>query len=160
MTFPEVSKSVELVYSPHFFQANTNALFASDPRRSMSPLLPSPLTAPSLPLPSGRALTFTGEHKDWLECAPRIPGRLKHCVGLRWRKTRFITVAAVVKQSFEEHNPQLYLALAMLCKRSALVTVKNTEVNNGPEAWRGLNATYDSNNKGRQRVRMQCLLQP
>ena len=36
--------------------------------------------------------------------------------------------------------------------------MKNTEVNNGLEAWRGLNATYDSN-KGRQRVRMQYLLQ-
>ena len=41
-----------------------------------------------------------------------------------------------------------------------MVTVKNTEVNNGFAAWRGLNATYDSNNKGRQRVRMQYLLQP
>ena len=39
------------------------------------------------------------------------------------------------------------------------MTVKNTEVNNGLEAWRGLNATYDSNNQGRQRVRMQYLLQ-
>ena len=40
------------------------------------------------------------------------------------------------------------------------MTVKNTEVNTGLEAWRGLNATYDSNNKGRQRERMQYLLQP
>ena len=38
--------------------------------------------------------------------------------------------------------------------------MKNTEVNNGLEAWRGLNATYDSNNKGRERVRIQFLLQP
>ena len=58
-----------------------------------------------------------------------------------------ITAAAMVKQSFEEHNPRLYLALALLCKASALVTVKNTEVNNGLEAWRGLNASYDSDNK-------------
>ena len=71
-----------------------------------------------------------------------------------------ITAAAVTQQSFDEHNTQLYLALALLCKGSALVTVKSTEVNNGLEAWRGLNATYDSNNKGRQRVRMQYLLQP
>ena len=49
-----------------------------------------------------------------------------------------ITAAAVVEQSFEEHNLQLYLALALLCKGCALVTVKNTEVNNGLEAWRGL----------------------
>ena len=39
------------------------------------------------------------------------------------------------------------------------MTVNNTEVNSGLEAWRGLNATYDSNKKGRQRVRMQYLLQ-
>ena len=71
-----------------------------------------------------------------------------------------ITAAAVVQQSFEEHKAQLYVALALLCKGSALVTVKNTEVSNGLEAWRGLNATYDSNNKGRQRVLMQYLLQP
>ena len=47
--------------------------------------------------------------------------------------------AAAIAQSFDEHNTQLYLALALLCKGGALVTVKNTEVNNGLEAWRGLN---------------------
>ena len=52
-----------------------------------------------------------------------------------------ITVAAVVKQSFEGHNRQRYLASALPCNGSALVTVKNTEVNSGLEAWRGLNAT-------------------
>ena len=36
-----------------------------------------------------------------------------------------------------------------MCKESAKVKVKSTEVNNGLEAWRGLNATYDSNNQGR-----------
>ena len=71
-----------------------------------------------------------------------------------------ITAAAVVKRSFDDHNPQLYLALALLCKGSALMTVKSTEVNNGLLAWRGLNSTYDSNKKGRQRVRVQLLLQP
>ena len=35
-----------------------------------------------------------------------------------------IRAAAVVQQSFEEHNAQLYLALGLLCKGSALVTVK------------------------------------
>ena len=34
------------------------------------------------------------------------------------------------------------------------------EVNNALDALRSLNATYDSNNKGRQRVRMQYRLQP
>ena len=63
-------------------------------------------------------------------------------------------------QSFEDHNLHLYLALALLCKGSALVTVTSTEVNNGLEVRRGLNDAYDSSNKGRQRVRMQYLLQP
>ena len=65
------------------------------------------------------------------------------------RSTALGCDAAVVKQSLEDHNPRLYLALALLCKGCALVSVKNTEVNNGLEAWRGLNATY----KGRPRVR-------
>ena len=39
---------------------------------------------------------------------------------------RKITAAAVTQQSFDEHNAQLYLALALLCKGGALVTVKNT----------------------------------
>ena len=62
---------------------------------------------------------------------------------LRWAAMQDdkITAAAVVRQSFDEHIAQLYLALALLCKGSAWVTVKNTEVNNGLEAWRGLNAT-------------------
>ena len=40
------------------------------------------------------------------------------------------TVVAVVKQSFEEHIAQLYCASALLCKGSALVTVKNIEYSN------------------------------
>ena len=55
-----------------------------------------------------------------------------------------ITAAAVAQQSCEEHSGQLYLALALLCKGSALETVKHIEVNNGLEAWRGLNATNDT----------------
>ena len=86
----------------------------------------------------------------------------KSIEALRWAAMQYakITAAAVVQQSFEEYTAQLYLALVLLCKGSALVTVKSTEVSNGLEALRGLNATYDSNNKGRQRVRMQYLLQP
>ena len=71
-----------------------------------------------------------------------------------------ITAAAVKTQSFLDHNPQLCFALVLLCKGSAVVAVKNTEVSSGLDAWRGLNATYDGNNKGRQRVRMQHLIQP
>ena len=47
-----------------------------------------------------------------------------------------IRAAAVTQQSSDEHNPQLYVALALLCKGGALVTAKNTEVNNGLEACR------------------------
>ena len=42
-----------------------------------------------------------------------------------------ITAAVITQQSFDEHNAQLYVALALLGKGGALVTVKNTEVNNG-----------------------------
>ena len=114
----------------------------------------------------GKAPTFTGEHKDWREWSFQFTAYMgsanpKSTEALRWAAMGEdkITAAAVVTQSFEEHNPQLYLALALLCRGSALVTVKKTEINNGLEAWRGLNATYDSNNQGRQRVRMQYLLQ-
>ena len=59
------------------------------------------------------------------------------------------------------HRRQLYVALALLCRGSALVTVTtNTEVNNGLEALRGLNAAYGSDNKGLPRIRIQHQLQP
>ena len=106
----------------------------------------------------GKAPTFTGERKDWLEWSFQFIACMRSANPKSIEALR--RAAMVVKQSFEEHNHQLYLALALLCRGSALVTVKNTEVNNGLEAWRGLNATYDSNSKGRQRVRMQYLLQP
>ena len=63
-----------------------------------------------------------------------------------------VTAMATIEQSLEEHDRQLYLALALLCKGSVLVTVKNTEVNNGLEAWQAWNAAYNSNNRGRQRA--------
>ena len=80
---------------------------------------------------------------------------------LRWAamKENQITATAVRTQGFEEHDPQLYSAFAPMCTESALVKVKSIEVNNGLEAWHELNATYDSNNQDRQRVRMQCLSQ-
>ena len=109
----------------------------------------------------GKAPTFTGEHKDWPEWSSQFTADMglansKSIEAMRWSAMEEdkITGAAVAQQSFEEHNAQLYVALALLCKGSALVTVKNTEVNSGLEAWQGLNATYDSNNKGRQRVRI------
>ena len=114
-----------------------------------------------------KAPSVTGEHKAW----PKWPFQLTAHMGsvspksieaLRWAAMADdkITAAAVVQQNFEEHNAQLYLALALLCKGSAVVPGKSIEVNNGLEACRGLAATYDSNNEGRQRVRMRYLLQP
>ena len=109
----------------------------------------------------GKAPTFTGEHKDWPEWFTAYMGSAnpKSIEALRWAAMQDakITAAAVVQQSCEEDNAQLNLALALPCKGSALETVKNTEVNNAVEAWQGLNATYDMNNKGRQRVRVQYL---
>ena len=55
---------------------------------------------------------------------------------------------------------QIYFGLAMLCKGAALTTVKNVTGSNGLDAWRALCALYDPGSRGRQRVRMQQLLQP
>ena len=95
-----------------------------------------------------KAPTFTSEHKDWLEWSFQFTTYMGSAT-LRWSamKADKNTSAAMAKQSFEEHDPLLYCALELLCKGSALVTVKNTEVNSGLEAWRGLNATCYSNDK-------------
>ena len=115
----------------------------------------------------GEALSFIGEHRDWPEWSFQFtvymgsanPKSIEALRSAAMQDAK-ITAAAVVQQSIEEHNAQRYLALALLCKGSALVSVKDTEANNEFEAWRALNATFDSNNKGCQRVRMQYLLQP
>ena len=97
----------------------------------------------------GKAPTFIGEHKDWSEWSFQLTANMgsanpKSIEALRWAamKEDKITVAAVVKQSFEDQNPQLNLAFTLLCKGSAQVTVKNTEVNNGLEAWGGRSERY------------------
>ena len=71
----------------------------------------------------------------------------KSIEALRWAATEENPnkAAAARTQSFEDHNHQLCLALALLCKESVLETMKHT---------------YDSTNKERQRVRTQYLLQP
>ena len=61
---------------------------------------------------------------------------------------------------YVEMSTQLYFGLAKLCKGAALTTVKNVSGNNGLRAWRALCALYDPGSRGRQRVRMQQLLQP
>ena len=81
----------------------------------------------------GKAPTLTGEQKDWPERSFQITAFMgsanpKSIEALRWAAMEEdkITAAAVVKQSFEDHNPQLCLALTLLCEGSALVTVQNT----------------------------------
>ena len=106
----------------------------------------------------GKAPMFTREHKNWPEWSFQLIAYMgssnpKSIEAMRWAAMEDDKITAA---SFNEHNAQLYLALALLCKGNASVTKKNTEVNNG-EAWRGLNAMYDNNNKSRQRVRMQYL---
>ena len=46
----------------------------------------------------------------------------KSIEALRWAAMQDanITDAAVVQQSFDEHNAQLYVALALLCKRKRI----------------------------------------
>ena len=73
----------------------------------------------------GKAPTFTGEHKDWPEWSFQFTaymgsGSSKSIEALRWAAMQDakITAAAVVQQSFEEQNAQLYLALALRCKGS------------------------------------------
>ena len=63
-------------------------------------------------------------------------------------------------EEYVEMYTQLYFGLARLCKGAALTTVKNDTGNNGLDAWRALCALYDPGRRGRQRVRMQQLLQP
>ena len=73
----------------------------------------------------------------------------KSIKALRWAAMEEgeITAAAVVKHKSEDHKIQLYISLALLCKGSALATVKNTEVNNGLGEWRGLNSRMTSTMK-------------
>ena len=70
---------------------------------------------------NGEAPTFTGEHKDWPEWSFQFIAYMgsanpKSKQGMRWAAMEDdkITTAAVAQQSFEEHNAQLYLALAWL----------------------------------------------
>ena len=86
-------------------------------------------------------------------------GNPKPMAALRWTATEEdkITATTVTKQHIDDHKAVFCFDVSRQKKRAG---VMSTEVNNGLESWRGLNATCDSNNKGRQRVRMQYLLQP
>ena len=79
---------------------------------------------------NGKAHTFTGEYKDWIEW----PFQLKHFAGQPWKNP--VRTASVRAHDCAAHNQRLHLCAAQQCKRSAQVTVKTTKVNNGLEAWR------------------------
>ena len=136
-----------------------HALLGTSQQVASSPRVAAPLVGTRT---IGKAPTVTGEQKDCPEWSFQFIAKMGSAnpksIEAPAMEQDQITAAAVAKHSFEEHNPQLHFALALLHKGSALV--KNTEVNNGLVAWRGLNVTYDRYNKGRQRERMQCLLYP
>ena len=88
-------------------------------------------------------------HKNW----PKWLVQFTACMGCanpksieapRWaaKEEHQITAAAVNTRSFEDHNPQpsAVLCLGTAVQRKRLVTVKNTEVKSGLEAWCGLNS--------------------
>ena len=113
----------------------------------------------------GKSPTFTGEHKEWSEWSFQFTAYMgsanpKSIEAMRWLRCRMASLQPQRSCNRVLRCTMLNGTWPWYCcaKGSAWVTVKNTEVNNGLEAWRGLNATYDSNNKGRQRVRMQLLI--
>ena len=69
-----------------------------------------------------KAPTFTSEHKDWPWWSFQFVAYLgsanpKSIEAMLWAAMEDrITAAAVTQQSFDEHDAQLYLALAPLCK--------------------------------------------
>ena len=64
----------------------------------------------------GKDPVFTGECKDWPEHMGSANS--KSIEATRWdaMEEDKSTTAAVVHQTFEEHNAQFFLALALLCK--------------------------------------------
>ena len=100
----------------------TDAQVRSDMETLMTRLVQQVAAGPKVAAPLvdtrtiGKAPTFTGEHKDWPEwsfqfTAYMVSANPKSIEALRWAAMQDakITAAAVVQQSFEEHNAQLYL---------------------------------------------------
>ena len=94
---------------------------------------------------TGMAPTFSGENKDWLEWSFEFTAHMESASAISiealcWASMEDnpIRAAAARTRGFEDYNPQLNLALALLCKGSTLLTRKNTEVNHGLRVWQGL----------------------
>ena len=94
----------------------------------------------------GKPQNFSGQHKDWPEWNFQFSAYMGAANpdavdAMKWAATQEAEIAEkdVEDQGFKKHNRQLYLSLALLCRGSALVTIKNTAANNGLDAWRKLN---------------------
>jgi hypothetical protein len=117
----------------------------------------------------GKAPNFSGDHKEWHDWSFQFTAYMgsanaRAITALKAAATRETAITNedlhLMGEEYVEMSTQLYFGLAMLCKGAALTTVKNVTGNNGLDAWRALCALYDPGSRGRQRVRMQQLLQP
>ena len=116
----------------------------------------------------GKAQTFFGEHKDWPDWSFQCTAYMgcanpKSIEAPRWAAMEETQIAAEAlrTQRFEKPDPQLCFAFALFVMQRKRTGDRETHRDQQRlEAWRGLNAAYDSNNKGRQRVRMQGSLWP
>ena len=117
----------------------------------------------------GKAPSFSGEHKEWHDWSFQFTAYMgsanaRAIDALKAAATREQIITNedlhIMGDEYVEMSTQLYFGLAMLCKGAALTTIKNVTGNNGLDAWRALCALYDPGSRGRQRVRMQQLLQP
>ncbi len=117
----------------------------------------------------GKAPSFSGEHKEWHDWSFHFTAYMgsanaRAIDALKAAATSELAITSedlhLMGDEYVEMSTQLYFGPAMLCKGAALTTVKNVTGNNGLDAWRALCALYDPGSRGRQRVRMQQLLQP
>ena len=106
--------------------------------------------------------------QDWPERSFQLTAHMgsanpESIEALRWAAMEEdkITAAAVVQQIFKDSESSVVFRLGTLVQRERLGDGEEHQSQQcGLEAWRGLNATHDSSNKGRRRVRMQYWLQP
>ena len=105
---------------------------------------------------SGAGATHRGRPGQPAPLDVRAQVRLERCAGQQCKSPHSRSKIEPSKLTILSCTWQLH------CKGGALVTVKNTEINKGMKGRRGVSASFDNNNNntGRQRLRMQYLLQP
>ena len=133
-------------------------------------IVPTPKTASLVDTRSiGKAPSFSGEHKEWHDWSFQFTAYMgsanaRAIEALKAAATSELATTSgdlhLVGSEHVEMSTQLYFGLAMLCKGAALTTIKNVTCNSGLDALRALCALCDPGTRGRQRVRMQQLLQP